>query len=149
MIEENGVVVDLKGEWAVVEPASSGGCSSCSASGGCGTASLARFFGQRKQQHYAHNPINAKPGDQVVMGLEEKALLTSSLMMYLVPLLAMIMGAIFFSQWFAESLQGQDAAALVGSVVGLTSGLGLAKFLSLRMRERFYPIITRILPGSR
>jgi sigma-E factor negative regulatory protein RseC len=149
MIEEQGTVVGLKGEWAVVEPSTSGGCSSCSSSGGCGTASLARFFGQRKQQHYAQNPINARTGDQVVMGLEEKALLSSSLLMYLVPLLAMILGAIIFSSGFGDSLPGTDGAELLGAAMGLAAGLGLAKLLSFRMRKRLYPIITRILPGSR
>ena len=148
MIEEEGTVTGLKGEWAVVEPSTSGGCSSCSASGGCGTASLARFFGQRKQQHYAQNPVNARPGDKVIMGLEEKALLSSSLLMYLVPLLAMILGAIIFSAGFTDLLPG-DGAALLGAAMGLAAGLGLAKLLSFRMRKQIYPIITRILPGSR
>jgi positive regulator of sigma E activity len=34
MIEESGVVVGLKGEWAIVKPITSGGCSSCSANQG-------------------------------------------------------------------------------------------------------------------
>jgi len=149
MIEENGVVVSLKGEWAVVEPEASGGCSNCSASQGCGTASLARFFGQRKQQHYAHNPLNAKPGDRVIMGLEEKALVSGSIMMYLLPLIFMIAGAIVFSSWMIVPGWDADATASLGLGAGLVLGLGLTRWLSQRMRKRLYPIIMRIQTGSR
>ncbi len=149
MIEENGVVVGLKGEWAIVKPITSGGCSSCSANQGCGTASLARFFGQRQQQHYAHNPLHAKPGDRVVMGLEEKALVSGSLLMYLLPLLFMIMGAIFLSNWVTIPGWGADAMASLGLGMGLVLGLGITRGLSNRMRRQLYPKIMRIQSGSR
>lgn len=149
MIEENGVVVSLKGEWAVVEPETSSGCSSCSANQGCGTASLARFFGQRKQQHFAHNPLNAQPGDRVIMGLQEKALVSGSILMYLLPLICMIVGAILFSSWVIVPGLDADATASLGLGVGLVLGLGLTRWLSHRMRKQLYPIIMRIQTGSR
>lgn len=148
MIEETGVVVDIRGDWAVVEPSQRTACSSCSVSGGCGTSSLARLFGRRRQQHYAHNPLHAKPGDQVVMGLEEKALLTGSVLMYLVPLIGMILGAILFSEWLGADASS-EWAALLGGAGGLIGGLGLAAYVSRRQRNTLYPIIMRILSGSR
>jgi len=149
MIEENGVVVSLKGEWAVVKPAPSSGCSSCSANQGCGTASLARFFGQRNQQHFAHNPLNAQPGDRVTMGLEERALVSGSLLMYLLPLVCMIIAAILFSNLMIVPGWDTDASASLGLGAGLVLGLGLSRWLSHRMRKQLYPIIMQIQTGSR
>jgi sigma-E factor negative regulatory protein RseC len=112
---------------------------------------LARFFGQRQQQHYAHNPLHAKPGDRVIMGLEEKALVSGSILMYLLPLLFMIVGAIVFSNWITipGSGWGADAMASLGLGVGLVLGLGITRGLSNRMRRHLYPKIMRIQSDSR
>lgn len=144
MIEETGTVIRVDGDWAVVEPNKGNACGSCSVKGGCGTASLSRFFGQRRQAFHARNLVNARPGDPVVMGMEETSLVRSSLIVYLVPLLGMILGAGLMATWAERSGLNQDLMGLIGLVAGLAAGGMLARLLSHRRREDLYPRIIRI-----
>jgi sigma-E factor negative regulatory protein RseC len=146
MIEETGTVIRLDGDWAVVEPDKTGSCGSCSLKGGCGTASLSRFFSRRRHAFHAKNPVHARPGDTVVMGLEESSLVRGSLIVYLLPLISMILTAGLLTAWAALNDFNQDLMALIGLISGLVFGGFLARILSLRHRESLYPRIIRIDP---
>ena len=69
MIEENGVVAATEGESAWVETSRQSACGSCSATKGCGTGSLSRFFAGRAHRVRVRNPVGAKVGDEVVVGI--------------------------------------------------------------------------------
>ena len=94
MVEEQGVIVSLEGHMANVAPLSQTGCQSCSSSGACGTSLLKPLFGNKQRMLAAENTIDAQPGDQVVIGLNRTALVLASLMVYLLPLILLVAGAI-------------------------------------------------------
>lgn len=93
MIEEVGIVVSVQGNTAQVEGQRRSTCGSCTVNGACGTSLLARYLGRKRLLLRVQNSIGAEPGDRVVVGLPEGALLTASSVAYLIPLLAMIGGA--------------------------------------------------------
>lgn len=120
MVEEQGVIVSLEGQMANVAPLSQPGCQSCSSSGVCGTSLLKPLFGNKQRMLAAENTINAKPGDQVVIGLNRTALVFASLMVYLLPLILLVAGAIFGAA-AAHTFSIEDA-----ELVSILCGLGAA-----------------------
>ena len=120
MVEEQGVIVSLDGQMANIAPLTQAGCQSCSSSGACGTTLLKPLFGNKQRMLAAENTINAKPGDQVVIGLNRTALVFASLMVYLLPLILLVAGAIFGAA-AAHTFSIEDA-----ELVSILCGLGAA-----------------------
>ena len=144
MIEETGTVVSQDGDWAIVEPDKTSACGSCSVRNGCGTASLSRFFGQRRHAFHAQNPINARPGDRVVMGLDESSLIKGSVLVYLLPIAGMIVAAMLMSAWAGMNGLNQELWSLLGLVLGLLFGGFLARYWSRRGGGQLNPKIIRL-----
>lgn len=148
MIEETGRVIAVQGELAEVERQPRSGCGSCAVKGTCGTSLLARYFGPKRLLLQAHNPIGAGPGEHVIIGLSEGSLLEASILAYLVPLLAMIGGAVV-GVFVAERLVPaytqilSAVTGLGGLVAALTWLVGFIRAKSLD--ERYRPRILRRL----
>lgn len=98
IIEETARVVALDGEQAWVTTRRRTACESCAANKGCGTGIMARSFsGGRTLQLKVRNSVDATVGDDVVLGIDDRVLVRSAVLMYLLPLLALMAGA-----WFGE-----------------------------------------------
>ncbi len=147
MIEENAVITRCDDDgFAFVETERKSACGGCSATGVCGTSALSKVFGNKRSVVKALNPIGAGPGDNVVVGLQESALVNASLMFYLVPIVAMILTAIF-----AQAAAGWMGAArvelfsMLGGLFGLTGGLYLSRRFAERLShdERYQAVILR------
>ena len=146
MIEETGLVVSVRGATAEVEAQRRGACGGCSVNGACGTSLLERYLGRKRSLLMVQNAVGAVPGDRVVVGMPEGALLTASFAAYLVPLLAMIGGAIAGVQLagvLAPSYE-QPMSILTG-LGGLVAALAwLRRFSLVRSSdERYRPRILR------
>lgn len=122
MIEALGRVVALEADTAWVETERQSSCGSCSAKG-CGTGALARVVGARTQRVRVANGIGAGVGDTIALGLREDALLRGSLAVYIVPLVAMLAGALLGEAVAPQWAASPDAMAAFGGVSGLLLGL--------------------------
>lgn len=151
MIEAEGVVVARDGEYVLVETERRSSCGDCSAKG-CGTGALHKVLGARRQQVRVRNRFDARVGDTLLLGLQEDALVRGSLAVYMVPLLAMLAGALvgegIAPQWYAEA----ELLAIVGGGLGLLAGLGwLRRFgRAAATDERYQAVALHILrrPGE-
>ncbi len=149
MIEESAQVVAAEGEFVWVETQRQSTCGGCAANKGCGTATLAKVLGQKRTRVRALNRNGAQVGDQVIVGVEEAALLRGSLAVYAVPLLTLLAGSIIGSllgqQW---SLEGEALSLGLGGV-GLLGGFVWVKGFTRRIRNdsRYQPVVLRRLPG--
>ena len=148
MIEQTAQVVAVEGESAWVEAERKSACGGCEAKAGCGTGSLAKAFGTRANRMKVINTVDAQPGDTVVIGIEESALVRGSVAVYLVPLLTLLGGGIF-GEFMAERL---GVALQVGGVTGGLIGLGIG-LLWLRSYTRgiendprYQPVTLKRLP---
>lgn len=143
MIRETGRVVALKGDRVWVQTIRASACESCSARSGCGQRVLASASSGRANQILVNNHLNARVGDEVTVAIEESALLSASLLVYALPLVLMISGAVVGQQWLPD----QDAGAIAGAIAGLAAGFGVARMVQTRSAGGYEPTLVDILPG--
>ena len=120
MIEEQAVVVSADKGFVSVETSSSTGCGSCQSSASCGTGLLSTLFGGKSRTLRIRNTVDAQTGDTVTIGLNRLALVIASLMIYVLPLLMLITGAII-GEWLATVLEFN-----VVELFSITGGLAFA-----------------------
>jgi sigma-E factor negative regulatory protein RseC len=134
VIEQDAVVVSSTGKLAEVETQRRSACGSCAAKTGCGSALLAGFFGRRASRFRVLNPIQAQPGERVVIGMHEGLFLRAVFTLYSVPLLSMLGGALA-ADWLAERTAGStpEVGSLVGGVLGLVVGLAWVRRFAGKM----------------
>lgn len=153
MIEEYAQVVELNAEGVWVETQRRTACGQCAANKGCGTATLARVLGNKRSRVRALNP-KATPvavGDEVVIGINEQALVRGSLAVYTLPLLTMfvfgLLGQLLATQLLFEN---SEFVTIVFSMLGLLLGFLWVKRFTYRIArdERYQPVLLRqVLPG--
>lgn len=137
MIEQTARVLEVDGESVLLATEQQAGCQSCDVKGGCGTSVIGRLFPQRPQQHLRLSQANikppARPGDQVVIGIDEGHLQKSTLFLYAVPLLGLLVGALlggFLGERFEIGASGEPMSILLG-LLGLSIGLIALKYSAL------------------
>lgn len=144
MIEESGRVVAVDGAFAWIETRRKTACGSCSAKAGCGTSVLDKAFGQRMNRIRALNQVEARVGDEVIIGLSESALVRGSFAVYAIPLVGLFAGA-----GLATALSGAEGEglAILGGVLGLAAGFIAVRRFSHRIQtDRSYqPVVLRQL----
>lgn len=139
MLETPALVVETDQAAALVEADFGGGCGSgMCAKGGCGAAVLAQIFSRNPRGPMrVGNPIQARIGERVIVGVEEGMLVRSTLLAYLLPLALLLGGAL------AGRAGGGDGLAAVGALLGLAIGWGLARLLGRRLLQSAQPVILR------
>ncbi|MFM1891447.1 MAG: hypothetical protein RLZ44_524 [Pseudomonadota bacterium] len=149
MIEELGRVVEVRDGAAAVASSGAAACGGCASQGGCGTASLARFFQRRQRVLWVRNAVSANPGDQVLVGLDEGALLRAAWVAYALPLAGLLLGGMLGEA--LASATTKELSALLFCLLGLITGLALARRLSWRLarQPRYQAEILRVVtPGQ-
>lgn len=107
MIETEALVVTASGRAAMVRPAPHSPCGQCDPVHGCRSMSLARMFTRRDITYSVINDVSARPGDQVIVAVHEKALLLSAALLYAFPLFSLLTGALIgqlFGEWVSVLL---------------------------------------------
>lgn len=127
MLEERARILSVQADDVWVEANRQQGCAKCEAGEGCGGGVLGKLVRRGSSRVLVHNALaGLAPGEEVVIGLDEAALLKSSLMAYLVPLLCMFAAALL-----AESLLDMnDLATAAMGLVGLMAGFVLFRYFS-------------------
>jgi len=146
MIEETGQIISCDGDYAWVETERKSACSSCSANKGCGTGALSKVYANRFSRVKALNQINAAPGETVVLGLEEDALVRGSLAVYGLPLLGLVLAAMLGDALANEmAVEQADGMIAIFGIVGLFAGFYLVRLFSRKIShdERYQPIVLR------
>jgi len=143
MIEQQAQVMALDGDHALVAIVRQSACGSCAAKSGCGTSVIASLFPQRQQQLRVSNTAKACPGDQVLIGLPESGLQRASLLLYGVPLLGLLAGALLGQEW-----GGSEPQAILGGLLGAGIGLWFVRWQSSR-GSALQPVMLRRLSTSR
>lgn len=104
MIEETAIVVDIKDGKLLLETQRQSACQSCSVKSACGTSTLAKVVGNRSSQFIVDKTFEVQVGDQVIVAIEENALVQGSLLIYLLPIIIMLGFGLFADLMFSNEL---------------------------------------------
>ncbi len=122
MIEQFAVVLATESKtdsppMATIEVVRKSACGLCGQTTGCGNAFWGKLFAHKASSFKAQNQINAKVGQSVIVGIDEAAVMKSALILYLIPLVIMLLGAILATQ-----IIDTDLSAMIGAAIGLVLG---------------------------
>ena len=145
MIEERARVIAVENDKLLLEAQTQSACGGCEARQGCGTSVLSKWVGRRFTRFQATNTVNARVGDEVVVGLAEEAMLKGSILVYLMPLLAMIVAAVLADSLIPFDAAARDVLVLIAAVAGFVLMLVVSRrFLSSRRnRSQLQPVVIR------
>ena len=145
MIEETTRVIAIENNQLLLEAETRAACNACAAKQGCGTSVLSKWIGRKFTRFQVPNTVNARVGDQVVVGLAEEAMLKGSVFVYLLPLLAMIGSALLADGLISTDAASRDLLVVVSAVAGFVVMLFISRwFLSTSTnRSRLTPVVLR------
>lgn len=145
MVTEQGFVEKAASRKALIRVQRNEACSRCQTRGAC------EMLSEKTMRVEVVNDLGAKEGDRVEISVPTGSFLKLSILVYLLPVVALVGGAYGGSLW-AEA-QGNDGTAY--SVLSGGIAMGIA-FFALRRLERsaaspssdYQPRMTRILPSE-
>ena len=146
MITENAIIVSIENNQTWIETQRKSTCGQCSASKGCGTSVLSKVIGNKLSKMKAINKIDAKVGDEVVVGLNEASLLKGAFVIYMLPLLFLFLFSLV-GKFVAQNIGAADNELLViiFAVVGFLLGMKKVKSFSnsIEKNENYQPVILK------
>lgn len=141
MIEEEGIVEEVQGGIAKVALLKKSACENCAASGTCHPG--------EKELMEADNPLGAVKGEKVKVVLAPQIYLKASLILYGIPMVAMVAGAILGKN-AAIAFRGEPNSDLWAFIAGMTCLV--ISFLFIRLynnkvekTREYKPVIVEIL----
>lgn len=130
MIEERGRVVSVEGGALWVETIRRSACNSCQARAGCGQALLQRLGGARQGRIRVLGDGDSRVGDEVIIGVPEKAVIRGSSLVYLIPLMSL-----FGFSLLAQAVGGGESVIIIAGFLGLALGFFFARWYTIRLNE--------------
>ncbi len=145
MIEEIGTVVELKGKHTVmVMCKKSSLCENCASNGHCALDDDART-----RIIEVHNSLGAGVGDRVRIVTSTRSFLQSSFLLYIVPLIALVIGAIageLVGERIIDSGLDPNLLSAIFGVFFMTGSFVVIRVGSSALRhENYMPKISEIL----
>lgn len=127
MIEETAYVTHIKGEHVTVLSTVKSSCSGCQKLEQCGSGQVAKAFKQKSVEFTLITDKKLAIGDQVLIGLPEKLLLSAAWQVYMWPLIGLI-AASLIAQSLLNSLGiTHELFALFFGIIGGFIGYKAAK----------------------
>lgn len=141
-MHEEGKVLAVQGGLAQVETVQTEACSHCVAKTSCQT-----MGGVKKRMIWAINEAKAKQGDRVLLALPRRGVLGAGFLVYMVPVLALILGSSvgksYGPQWGWDE---QNAAVLLGFSALTITWLILRKVSKALGRKKEFKVrLVRVL----
>lgn len=146
MLEETAQVVRIRGEEVWVETQRRSSCDCCAAEKGCGTATLSKVLGNRRNVVRVLSAIPLGVGDRVVIGIREQALVRGSLAVYAVPILLLLLGGLLGELGAQQFIwENAELASVTLGISGLIAGLAWLRRFTRRIQNdpNFQPVVLR------
>lgn len=139
MLEAVVSVTRVEGSIAWLEGQAQSACSHCGSASHCGTSTVSKLFGPRRQRMKVDNVLDAQVGDRVVIGISDELVSRASLGAYLLPMLTMAIPAAA-----GDRLGFGDGMVALLAFIGFFAGLLIVGHLSSRSGTRYQPTMLRI-----
>lgn len=132
MIIETGRIVSIESEGVWVETIQKTACGSCKAEKGCGQRLINQWDGHTSYIWVlleGRKPENYHLGDEIQIGIPEEVIAKGSLIVYMVPMLALVIATSFAHVHFAN-----EVITMLSGFAGLLLGGLLVRWHSWRNR---------------
>ena len=145
MIEERGQVMAVERGQVRVAVSRQSSCGSCKARAACGQGLMQGLKPGRIHEVLALCELPVQAGDVVVLGVDESLALRGAFLVYLLPLLALLAGALL-----VERAGLGEGWAIIGGLVGFSAAVaGLYLYnRSLAGRDGMLPRVLRVEPAT-
>ena len=138
VLEETVTVAEVSDGRVWLEGVRRSACGSCAVASACGSGALAAVFMDRRVRLSIRNDFDARPGEQVVIGIDPRAISRGSLLAYLLPAAAMVGAAML-----ASAAGFGEPAAVLGSFIVLGAALYATNGLVRRQCFEVVPTFVR------
>ena len=143
MLRESAVVISYENGIAKVKCQSQSACGQFVAKNSCGTSSLSELNGKRGEHIFnVETLMPLREGQIVEIGLEEKSMLLSALLMYVVPLLTLLI-VTMLSDYISDNEILR--AILIFGLTALSFIFVKSYSRKLGQQTEFQPVLLRIL----
>ncbi len=144
MVREKGVVESIVGKKAMVRIQKSSACSACEARDSCDAGS------GKGMTIEVSNELMASEGDLVEISISSGSFLKLTLLIYLLPVAALVAGACLGNEWGAYAgCNPSVSAILAGGTATAATFLALQRFDRYQRKKRsLSPKMTRIFPAA-
>ncbi len=146
MATETGIVTQIKGEYAVVKTQRAAGCGACTEKETCHS-----MGGGKEIEFTATNAAHAGVGDQVVLDFKTSRMLKLSMLIYIFPILALVIGAVIGHNWAISAGIDPSVGAAVPGFLAFFAAIGIILRLEkgARHSDRYKPVIVSVKkPGA-
>lgn len=139
-IEEQGTVVHSDATALVVQVQRKSTCGSCQARSGCGNGVLSQVFGRQPIEFRLPPEPDLKPGALVTLAVPDQSVVSGALVMYLLPLLALIIPAVLLGHWAPA---WPEWVHILAGVAGFLLSLIWIRRWMRQRTQRYTPIMLR------
>ncbi|MBF0626891.1 MAG: SoxR reducing system RseC family protein [Magnetococcales bacterium] len=146
MIREEGIVVALEGDFAVVSGQRQKMCGTCHNANTCTV--LSGGLGQRSIKVRARNACHAQVGERVFIEISERSFLRASFLVYILPLVvlfAMVSWARYLIQTMGWNVDIEAYSALVGLISLALTFYWLQRRSGSRQERDGGPVVVEVL----
>ncbi len=148
MLKETGRVVAIDETSVWVETINQSTCGSCSAEKGCGQSTLAKWSAKESYLRVlldGRDPDSIKINDSITVGIPEDVIVKGSLLLYCLPIVLMIFGAVL-----GDFVFNAEPASVAGAFVGIVLGGVFVSFFSKVKQNdrRSQPVIIELINTS-
>lgn len=122
-------------------------CGSCASRDSCGSGIVSKALPGRQHQITITTEVQAKVGEVVEIGLSERSMLHSAMLVYVLPLLCLVLGAALGQWWFISLAGGSELGVILTALVSGAVGLWLARHYAVRLEgvSAYQPSLIRVL----
>ena len=143
MIEELAIVVKIESHQVWVEGGQNSACGGCQQKASCTTNALGSVL--KNKSVPVDSAIQLKTGDEVMVAIDESLLLRASLLLYLVPLIALFTGAGIADWVLADNILYADLWIAGSALLGFIFSLWLINKAQSLLILNYYarPVVVR------
>lgn len=143
MLKESAVVIEYQAGIAKVKCQSQSACGACAAQNACGASALSELTGEQAEHIFTIETITPlKVGQLVEIGLAERSLILSALLLYIVPLLTILLSTFLAEQLFPHEL----ISAMFIFICTALAFLAIRYYSKkLNQKAAYKPILLRVL----
>ncbi len=122
-------------------------CGHCASRDSCGTGIVSKAAPGRSHLVKIVTQTRVSIGEVVEIGLSERSMLHSAILVYVLPLLFLVLGAVLGQWWFVDLAGSGELGVILTAVLSAAVGLLLARRFAKRLEgnSAYKPSLIRVL----